>query len=207
MRELSNVEWSNQIRLHDYIPIAACSECLCHRFSTSPLAPRASNSDKAASVNYLEFIGMVYNSTPHSPEEENKNRLKIRNIRRSMDAWLLKTLIFPNNWLSQFGMHVCCCCSFRVSEHYHRFQQLDGITVTPCVGPTVCDSRSCASAHCSRSTLRASLSGTFLQTLPDLVTPLKGHSLSPRSCSPSLKERCRKPVLGVWSAPSERFGY
>ena len=25
-------------------------------------------------------------------------------------------------------------------------------------------------------TLRASLSGTFLQTLPDLVTPLKGHS-------------------------------
>ena len=30
-------------------------------------------------------------------------------------------------------------------------------------------------------TLRASLSGTFLQTLPDLVTPLKGHSLSPRN--------------------------
>ena len=32
------------------------------------------------------------------------------------------------------------------------------------------------------ATLRAPLSGTFLQTLPDLVTPLKGHSLSPRSC-------------------------
>ena len=29
----------------------------------------------------------------------------------------------------------------------------------------------------ARSTLRASLSGTFLQTLPDLVTPLKGHSI------------------------------
>ena len=29
-------------------------------------------------------------------------------------------------------------------------------------------------------TLPASLSGTFLQTLPDLVTPLKGHSLFPR---------------------------
>ena len=29
-------------------------------------------------------------------------------------------------------------------------------------------------------TLPASLSGTFLQTLPDLVTPLKGHSLSPK---------------------------
>ena len=27
-----------------------------------------------------------------------------------------------------------------------------------------------------RYTLRAPLSGTFLQTLPDLVTPLKGHS-------------------------------
>ena len=40
-----------------------------------------------------------------------------------------------------------------------------------------------------------SLSGTFLQTLPYLVTPLKGHSLSPRSC-PATR-----------SAPSERFGY
>ena len=44
-------------------------------------------------------------------------------------------------------------------------------------------------------TLRASLSCTFLQTLPDLVTPLKGHSLSPRSC-PATR-----------SAPSETFGY
>ena len=44
-------------------------------------------------------------------------------------------------------------------------------------------------------TLRASLSGTFLQTLPDLVMSLKGHSLSPRSCPPTP------------SAPFERFGY
>ena len=44
-------------------------------------------------------------------------------------------------------------------------------------------------------TLWASLSCTFLQTLPDLVTPLKGHSLSPRSCPPTR------------SAPSERFRY
>ena len=44
-------------------------------------------------------------------------------------------------------------------------------------------------------TLRASLSGTFLQTLPELVTPLKGHSLSPRSCPPTR------------SAPSETFRY
>ena len=46
-----------------------------------------------------------------------------------------------------------------------------------------------------RCTFLASLSGTFLQTLPELVTPLKGHSLSPRSCPPTR------------SAPSERFGY
>ena len=47
----------------------------------------------------------------------------------------------------------------------------------------------------SLSTLRASLSGTFLLlTLPDLVTPLKGHSLSPRIYPPTR------------SAPSERFG-
>ena len=43
-------------------------------------------------------------------------------------------------------------------------------------------------------TLRASISGTLLQTLLELVTPLKGHSLSPRGCPLTL------------SAPSERFG-
>ena len=43
-------------------------------------------------------------------------------------------------------------------------------------------------------TLQAPFSGTFLQTLPDLVTSLNGHSLSPRSC-PATR-----------SAPSERFG-
>ena len=47
----------------------------------------------------------------------------------------------------------------------------------------------------SVATLQAPLSGIFLQTLPDLVTPLKGHSLSPRSCPPTR------------SAPSERYGY
>ena len=59
-----------------------------------------------------------------------------------------------------------------------------------------------ASRDCSDSaqatvstTLRAPLSGTFLQTLPDLVMPQKGPSLSPRSC----------PLTR--SAPSERFGY
>ena len=44
-------------------------------------------------------------------------------------------------------------------------------------------------------TLWSSLSGTFLQTLPELVMPLKGHSLSPCSCPP------------VWPAPCEHFGY
>ena len=43
-------------------------------------------------------------------------------------------------------------------------------------------------------TLRASLSGTFLQTLPDLVTSLKGHSFSPRSCPPHAVSALRK----VW---------
>ena len=44
-------------------------------------------------------------------------------------------------------------------------------------------------------TLRAPHSGTFLQTLPDLVTSLKGHSLFPRSC------------LATRSALSESSGY
>ena len=48
---------------------------------------------------------------------------------------------------------------------------------------------------CYRSRVWTSLSGTLLQTLPDLVTPLKEHSLSSRSC----------PATRL--APSERFGY
>ena len=44
-------------------------------------------------------------------------------------------------------------------------------------------------------TLLAPLSGTFLQTMPDLVTPQMGHFLFPRSC-PATR-----------SAPSERSGY
>ena len=47
----------------------------------------------------------------------------------------------------------------------------------------------------SKTTLRASPSGTFLQPLPDLVTPLMGHSLSPHTCPPARSE------------PSERFRY
>ena len=45
------------------------------------------------------------------------------------------------------------------------------------------------------ATLQASLSSTFLQTLPDLVMSLKGHSLSLHSC-PAMR-----------SVPSERFRY
>ena len=41
-------------------------------------------------------------------------------------------------------------------------------------------------------TLRASLFGTFLQTLPDLVTPLKGHSLPPRRCPATRSAPLRK---------------
>ena len=59
------------------------------------------------------------------------------------------------------------------------------------------DARSVARASFTnlRGTPHASLSGTFLQTLPEQVTLLKGHSLSPRSCPPTL------------SAPSERSEY
>ena len=43
-----------------------------------------------------------------------------------------------------------------------------------------------------RGTLRASLSGTFLQTLSDLVTPPKGHSLSPAA----VQRRVQRPPKG-----------
>ena len=45
--------------------------------------------------------------------------------------------------------------------------------------------------------LWASLSGSILQTWPELDMPLKGHSLSPHSC----------PLTLLLSAPSEWFGY
>ena len=52
-----------------------------------------------------------------------------------------------------------------------------------------------ASVDCYTEIKSASLSGTFLQTLPYLVTPLKGYSLSPLGCPPTR------------SASSESFGY
>ena len=62
-----------------------------------------------------------------------------------------------------------------------------------CIPPFLLTNFACSCISCL--TLQTLLSGTFLQTLPKLVTPLKGHSLSPRSYPP------------MWSAPSERLGY
>ena len=45
-------------------------------------------------------------------------------------------------------------------------------------------------------TLPASLSGTFLQTLPELGAPLKGHCLPPRSCPPTRSA----PLPWVWGS-------
>ena len=45
------------------------------------------------------------------------------------------------------------------------------------------------------TTLRASLSGTFFQALPDLIPPLKGHSLSPRSSPPTRSAPSLSPFL------------
>ena len=50
-------------------------------------------------------------------------------------------------------------------------------------------------SHPKVTTLWALLSSSFLQTLPELVTPLKGHSLYLHSCPRTLL------------APSEKFGY
>ena len=50
-----------------------------------------------------------------------------------------------------------------------------------------------------RPTLRESLSGTFLQILPELVTPPKGYSLSPRSCPPTLSGKNQLVIIFVLS--------
>ena len=73
-----------------------------------------------------------------------------------------------------------------------------GVTKSGRVWRKVLESDARSVVRCRKAMLEvwlAPTSGTFLQILPDLVTPLKGHSLSPRSC-PSTR-----------SAPSERFGY
>ena len=75
-----------------------------------------------------------------------------------------------------------------VSMSYHKPD------VSMCQGHITILTSACVNVI-PQSALRPSYSGTFLQTLPDLVTPLSGHSLSPRSCPPTR------------SAPSERFGY
>ena len=52
--------------------------------------------------------------------------------------------------------------------------------------------KSCLDFPTATASFQASLSDTFLQTLPDLVKPLKGHSLSPRSCP-----RTQTPSTGL----------
>ena len=47
----------------------------------------------------------------------------------------------------------------------------------------------------TKPSLPASLSGTFLQTLPDLVTPLKGHSLSTQLSSDAVRAPRKVRVL------------
>ena len=66
-----------------------------------------------------------------------------------------------------------------------------GVTATAgsLVQSAPCPQHSLSERHKSRfgvaASLRASFSTTFLQTLPELVTPLKGHSLPPHSCPPT----------------------
>ena len=56
---------------------------------------------------------------------------------------------------------------------------------------------------CARATLRASLSGTFLQTLPDLATPLKGHSISAQLSTDAVSALGKVWVLvRLWKQPS-----
>ena len=53
------------------------------------------------------------------------------------------------------------------------------------------------------ATLRTSFSGTFLQTRPELITPLKGHSLFLRICPPTLSAPSEKDYgSNIASAPS-----
>ena len=98
----------------------------------------------------------------------------------------------PSLWTSHDVIGTAKGSMYRHSSHTAFIQAMD---TKPPPQPPLPPPRPPTLTHTSRHTLRASLSGTYLQTLPDLVTPLKGHSLSPRCCPPTR------------SAPSERFGY
>ena len=104
------------------------------------------------------------------------------------------------------GNSSCCTCSSHCVQYLCESRQGYIFYGCHCVGYLACVQmlvhavalRGCKNAVkrvYAESTLRASLSGPFLQTLPDFVTPLKGHSLSPRSCPPTR------------STPSESFRY
>ena len=58
-------------------------------------------------------------------------------------------------------------------------------------------------SYCYLPTLRALLSGTFLQTLPDLVTPLNGHSISAQLSTDAVSAlRKARVLIRLWKQPS-----
>ena len=125
--------------------------------------------------------------------------------------WYLNRICTPTNWV-----HLCAPAFLDTWLHFHCYLLVFFFLTWLYVAFT------CVVLMLAL-TLLASLSGTFLQTLPDLVTPLKGHSTLRTPLSGTcllLKEVCRKPLFGVWGhsssprscpatrpAPSERFGY
>ena len=88
--------------------------------------------------------------------------------------------------VTPFCVNLRACCR---NASFFRLPILVEVCLIRAVYPTVYD----------RPTLRESLSGTFLQILPELVTPPKGHSLSPRSCRPTLSGKNQVVIIFVLS--------
>ena len=108
-----------------------------------------------------------------------------------------------NNDATKLGHHLVDSKSHRLmnsDEAKAHSVVADNKKSTLVTTTTLCSRAQDPNQLTAKHTLRASLSGTFLQTLPDLVSPLKGHSLSPHSCPPT---RSAPPKgLGTDQTPS-----
>ena len=110
---------------------------------------------------------------------------------------------FQEQNLSDESLFCCLWLKTRTEIERTKFRDTATSPLVPTPLPSTSSKTHSASRLCIQSpqevtsdcTLRAPLSGTFLQTLPDLVTPLKGALFISDSCPPTR------------SAPSERFGY
>ena len=116
----------------------------------------------------------------------------------SVQGVFKRRLLHSRTFLKEFCEKKRSNLKLKIKDFFPPVLSWFCVQILICILQATIGGTSCAQVvnnHKGPSTLWALLSGTLLQTLPDLVTPLKGHSLFPHGCP------------ATWSVPSERFGY